>query len=150
MRDQVREEVSFTDGKVIVQGQLHTRGKIKRADYILYYKPSQPLAIIEAKDTANVAKEIKNNNIENMAAIASLEASKLYDLSVIKKNIQNNKNNETRFVIVSKKIVSSQIKCDKASLKLVLSHKTGSLAKILNILSNTFKLYIDFINIYIF
>lgn len=50
MRDQVREEVSFTDGKVIVQGQLHTRGKRKRADYILYYKPSQPLAIIEAKD----------------------------------------------------------------------------------------------------
>lgn len=100
-----------------------------------FLKKHPRITIIEAKDTANVAKEIKNNNIENMAAIASLEASKLYDLSVIKKNIQNNKNNETRFVIVSKKIVSSQIKCDKASLKLVLSHKTGSLAKILNILS---------------
>lgn len=50
MRNQVREEVSFTDGKVIVQGQLHTRGKRKRADYILYYKPNLPMAIIEAKD----------------------------------------------------------------------------------------------------
>ena len=50
MRRQVREEVSFTDGRIIVQGQLHTRGKRKRADYILYYKPNVPIAIIEAKD----------------------------------------------------------------------------------------------------
>jgi type I restriction enzyme, R subunit len=47
---QVREEVSFTDGRIIVQGKLHTRGKRKRADYILYHKPNQPIAIIEAKD----------------------------------------------------------------------------------------------------
>jgi type I restriction enzyme R subunit len=50
MRKQVREEVSFTDGRIIVQGKLHTRGKRKRADYILYYKPNVPIAIIEAKD----------------------------------------------------------------------------------------------------
>ncbi|MFI3300445.1 MAG: DEAD/DEAH box helicase family protein [Candidatus Gastranaerophilales bacterium] len=47
---QVREEVSFTDGKVIVRGKLVTRGKQKRADYILYYKNNIPIAIIEAKD----------------------------------------------------------------------------------------------------
>lgn len=50
MKRQVREEVSFTDGRVIVQGNLYTRGKRKRADYILYYKPNIPIAIIEAKD----------------------------------------------------------------------------------------------------
>ena len=50
MKKQVREEVSFTDGRIIVQGNLHTRGKRKRADYILYYKPNIPIAIIEAKD----------------------------------------------------------------------------------------------------
>jgi type I restriction enzyme R subunit len=50
MKRQVREEVSFTDGRIIVQGKLHTRGKRKRADYILYYKPNVPIAIIEAKD----------------------------------------------------------------------------------------------------
>ncbi len=49
MKRQVREEVPFTDGRIIVQGKLHTRGKRKRADYILYYKPNQPIAIIEAK-----------------------------------------------------------------------------------------------------
>ena len=50
MRKQVREEVSFTDGRIIVQGKLYARGKRKRADYILYYKPNVPIAIIEAKD----------------------------------------------------------------------------------------------------
>src|SRR5690606_39212104 len=50
MRTQVREEVSFTDGRIIIQGNLYTRGKSKRADYILYYKSNIPIAIIEAKD----------------------------------------------------------------------------------------------------
>ncbi|WP_136516222.1 EcoAI/FtnUII family type I restriction enzme subunit R [Geomonas edaphica] len=47
---QVREEVTFTAGKIIVRGKLHTRGKSKRADYLLYYKPNLPIAVIEAKD----------------------------------------------------------------------------------------------------
>src|SRR5215211_456153 len=47
---QIREEVSFTKGRIIVRGKLVTRGKGKRADYILYYKPNIPLAVIEAKD----------------------------------------------------------------------------------------------------
>ena len=47
---QIREEVSFTKGRIIVRGKLVTRGKAKRADYVLYYKPNIPLALIEAKD----------------------------------------------------------------------------------------------------
>lgn len=47
---QVLEEVSFTAGKIYVRGRLTSRGKAKRADYILYYKPNIPIAIIEAKD----------------------------------------------------------------------------------------------------
>jgi type I restriction enzyme R subunit len=47
---QLLEEVSFTDGKIYVRGKLTARGKKKRADYILYYKPNIPVAIIEAKD----------------------------------------------------------------------------------------------------
>ena len=46
---QIREEVSFTKGRIIVRGKLVTRGKAKRADYILYYKPNIPIALIEAK-----------------------------------------------------------------------------------------------------
>lgn len=47
---QFLEEVSFTDGKIHVRGKLTARGAKKRADYILYYKPNIPIAIIEAKD----------------------------------------------------------------------------------------------------
>jgi type I restriction enzyme R subunit len=47
---QIREEVEFTDGRIFVQGKMHVRGKRKRADYILYYKPNIPIAVIEAKD----------------------------------------------------------------------------------------------------
>ena len=50
MQKQVREEVCFTDGRIYVKGNLTTRGNRKRADYILYYKPNIPVAIIEAKD----------------------------------------------------------------------------------------------------
>jgi type I restriction enzyme R subunit len=50
LQTQIREEVSFTKGRIIVRGKLHSRGKGKRADYVLYTKPNQPIALIEAKD----------------------------------------------------------------------------------------------------
>ena len=50
---QIREEVSFTKGRIIVRGKLVTRGQAKRADYILYFKPNIPLALIEAKDNSH-------------------------------------------------------------------------------------------------
>ncbi|NOV30567.1 EcoAI/FtnUII family type I restriction enzme subunit R [Methylomonas sp. ZR1] len=46
---QIREEVGFTKGRIIVRGKLHTRGEQKRADYILYHQANMPLAVIEAK-----------------------------------------------------------------------------------------------------
>ena len=50
IQTQIREEYGFTKGKVIVRGKMVKRGEPKRADYILYYKPSMPIAVIEAKD----------------------------------------------------------------------------------------------------
>ena len=50
---QIREEVSFTKGRITVRGKLASRGKGKRADYILYYKPNVPIALIEAKDNTH-------------------------------------------------------------------------------------------------
>ncbi len=49
LHTQIREEVTFTKGRVIVKGQSVSRGKPKRADYILYYKQNIPIAVIEAK-----------------------------------------------------------------------------------------------------
>lgn len=47
---QIREEFPLTRGRIIVRGKLHTRATQKRADYVLFYKPNIPIAIIEAKD----------------------------------------------------------------------------------------------------
>ncbi|GBE57043.1 type-1 restriction enzyme R protein [archaeon BMS3Bbin16] len=49
-RKQIREEFPFTNGRIIVKGNKFIRGERKRADYILYYKPNFPIAVIEAKD----------------------------------------------------------------------------------------------------
>ncbi|MBF0417082.1 MAG: DEAD/DEAH box helicase family protein [Magnetococcales bacterium] len=51
-QSQIREEVSFTAGPIVVRGKLASRdtSRRKRADYILYHKPNIPIAIIEAKD----------------------------------------------------------------------------------------------------
>lgn len=47
---QVLEERYFTKGRVIVRGKMTSRGKARKADYILFYKPNLPLAVVEAKD----------------------------------------------------------------------------------------------------
>lgn len=50
---QILEEFPLTKGRIIVRGKLHTRAKHKRADYVLFYKPNIPIAIIEAKDNSH-------------------------------------------------------------------------------------------------
>jgi type I site-specific restriction endonuclease len=57
---QVREEVYFTKGRIIVRGKLVTRGKAKKADFVLYYKPNIPIALIEAKDNIIVSATESN------------------------------------------------------------------------------------------
>ena len=50
LHKQIREEVYFTKGRVIVRGRTFERGESKKADYILYHTGNIPIAIIEAKD----------------------------------------------------------------------------------------------------
>ncbi|MDE0358558.1 MAG: DEAD/DEAH box helicase family protein [Gammaproteobacteria bacterium] len=50
---QLREEVTFTAGRIVVRGRLVARRKRKRADYVLYVKPNIPIAVIEAKDNTH-------------------------------------------------------------------------------------------------
>jgi len=47
---QLREEFAFTHGRVVVRGKTVRRGEVKKVDYLLYYKPNLPMAVIEAKD----------------------------------------------------------------------------------------------------
>lgn len=51
--NQMREEVYFTAGRIIVRGKMVARGKAKKADYVLYHKPNIPIAVVEAKDNTH-------------------------------------------------------------------------------------------------
>ena len=66
---QIREEVSFTKGRIIVRGKLVSRGKAKRADYILYFKPNIPLALIEAKDNSHSVGDGMQQGLEYAAIL---------------------------------------------------------------------------------
>ena len=101
-----------------------------------FFKKYPKITLVEDKDTADVALRIQKNKIKNMGAIASFEASKIYELEILSKNIQTIKNNETRFVIISKNLFEDDSKCNKASIKFVLNHKTGSLSSVLEILKD--------------
>ena len=50
LQNQIREQMTFTAGRIIVKGKIAARGEKKRADFIIYYKNNFPIAIIEAKD----------------------------------------------------------------------------------------------------
>jgi type I restriction enzyme R subunit len=69
IQSQVREEVFFTKGRIIVRGKLVTRGKAKFADYILYYKPNIPIAIIEAKDNCHAVGDGMQQGLEYAATL---------------------------------------------------------------------------------
>lgn len=81
---QVREEVSFTDGRIYVKGNKTTRGKRKRADFILYYKPNIPIAIIEAKSNklsvnAGIQQGIEYSNILDIPVVYSSNGDGFYE-----------------------------------------------------------------------
>ena len=66
---QIREEVSFTKGRIIVRGKLVSRGQAKRADYVLYFKPNIPLALIEAKDNTHSVGDGMQQGLEYAATL---------------------------------------------------------------------------------
>lgn len=97
---------------------------------------TQPhIKLIEDADTAEVAQRIAANQISGLGAIASKTAAALYGLEIIAPNIHSIANNATRFVVV-KTTPNDSDDINKASLKFVLDHKRGSLAAVLNVLSD--------------
>lgn len=102
-----------------------------------FFKDYPHIKLVEAKDTADVAKQIAEDSIKGVAAIASKNAASLYHLDVLAESIQTIKHNETRFVIVKRENNNLERKgINKASLKFELDHKRGSLATILNVMSD--------------
>ena len=102
-----------------------------------FFKKYPHIKLIEDKDTAEVAQRIQEKKLLHTGAIASKLAANLFELEILSESIQTIKHNETRFVIVKTKAPKiSNTKITKVSLKFELDHKRGSLAAVLNVLSD--------------
>ncbi|WP_339341407.1 prephenate dehydratase [uncultured Polaribacter sp.] len=102
-----------------------------------FFKKYPHIKLVEDVDTADVAKRISNENLVGIGAIAPKIASEIFDLEIIEDEIQTIKENATRFVIVQTDAPNNKNEeINKASLKFQLNHKRGSLAAILNVLSD--------------
>ncbi len=104
-----------------------------------FFRNYPNIKLIEERDTAEVAKRIQENKITGVAAIASKEAAKMFDLNVLADDIQTIKHNSTRFFILKKKsdrntiLGKKAVEKNKSSIKFITRHETGSLAEVLDI-----------------
>ncbi len=101
-----------------------------------FFEKQPGIRLIESADTALSAMEIREKELKGVGAIASDLAAKKYNLEIIAGGIETNKVNYTRFLILSDNgNIDKNSGNNKASLFFSLSHKIGSLSKILSILS---------------
>ncbi len=102
-----------------------------------FFKKHPHIKLVEDKDTAEVADRINKHQLKGVGAIASILAADIFELDILAHSIQTIKSNETRFAIVKR--TNSEVKeenISKASLKFEANHKRGSLATILNVMSD--------------
>lgn len=100
--------------------------------------------LVEKDDTAGSAKWIKDNNLSDHAAICPAGAAELYGMEVLAEGIETNKRNFTRFLVLANRDAAADVfkelgidpeKINKSSLVFTLPHTSGSLSKVLTILS---------------
>ncbi|MBN8640323.1 MAG: prephenate dehydratase [Flavobacteriales bacterium] len=102
-----------------------------------FLKKYPQIKLVEDKDTAETARRIHQNQTKGIAAIASKVAAEMYDLTIIAPEIQTVNNNTTRFFIVSREENTlSKEHINKASIKFELDDTPGSLATVLNVMTN--------------
>ncbi|MFT5754603.1 MAG: prephenate dehydratase [Flavobacterium sp.] len=102
-----------------------------------FFKNYPHIKLVEDKDTAETAKRIHDYQLKGIGAIASKTAAELYDLEILAAEIQTINNNQTRFVIIANnQDDGNKSEINKASLKFELEHKRGSLATVLNVMSD--------------
>ena len=102
-----------------------------------FFKKHPHIKLVEDVDTAETAKRIQEHDLKTIGAIAPRVAAELYGLDIIAPEIQTIKNNATRFIVLKKQNkVLPESGIDKASLRFITDHKRGSLATVLNVMSD--------------
>ncbi|MDH7445203.1 prephenate dehydratase [Aquimarina sp. 2201CG14-23] len=103
-----------------------------------FFREQPHIKLVEDADTADVAKRIQEKQLMGIAAVAGETAAAIYKLDILAKRIQTIKSNSTRFFILNTREDSGVDKkeINKASLKFLTDHKRGSLATVLNVMSD--------------
>lgn len=96
----------------------------------IFFKDYPQWKLIPYYNTAISARMVADTNSKNIAAVASEKAAKLYNLDIIKKDINYNNSNYTRFIIIGKELEIEK-NADKISMVISVPHKPGSLYSIL-------------------
>ena len=101
-----------------------------------FFKDKEHIRLVEDDDTAGAAKRIADGNLKGIGAIAGTTAASIYGLDVIAYDIQTIKDNSTRFFVLNTNGRTEADVPDKASVKFLTDHKRGSLAAVLNVMSD--------------
>ena len=105
----------------------HEQAIMQCDDYLKHF-PHAKITVCE--NTAEAAKMVAESDRRDVAVLASYECGKLYSLQCLEESVQDNGNNYTRFICISKKL-EIYPGADKTSLMLVVSHQPGSLYNVL-------------------
>ncbi|MGL4569463.1 MAG: chorismate mutase [Clostridium sp.] len=105
----------------------HPQGFSQSTEFL---KGFENLRLIPFHNTATSAKLVSELNSIEKAAIASERASSIYNLEIIKRNISNNKNNCTRFIVIGRELLKEE-SANKVSIVFSLEDKPGTLYKLL-------------------
>ena len=104
-----------------------------------FLKTLPGMKIVERDDTAGSAREIAEGRLAGTAAICGADAARLYGLEILRRGIETNKHNFTRFLLLADERRAAEFAdpahTDKASLLFTLPHTRGSLSNVLTVLS---------------
>lgn len=114
----------------VKQVRSHPMALLQCAEYLGQYPH---IKLTEADDTADSARLIKDEKLDQVAAVASRRAGELFELDILQDNIETNKLNYTRFLVLKGAMNGDDNVREKASLRLVTSHAPGSLTDVLQI-----------------
>ena len=118
----------------IFEVHSHPVALLQCKDYLRKFPPQ--FKVIEGNDTASEAKRIMEYNLSGVAAIAGKQVADRYGLKILDSNIQDIKENQTRFVLIGKRGATLSKKTpNKASLKFVLGSEVGTLSNALQLLA---------------
>jgi prephenate dehydratase len=120
----------------IVEVNSHPIALMQCADFL----DTLPNAkVVEKGDTAMSARWISENNLKGHAAICGKQAAKIYNMEILAEGIETNKRNFTRFLVIADRWnvddLLRGVQKNKSSVVFALPHTSGSLSKVLSVLS---------------